>query len=247
MRICVPGGNRSRPVAAAAGAAALAATGAAVLAPSALTASAQAAVTPAVIHVNKACYVRKGTVPPMTVTGKGFVPNAQVTITDSTGTVDHTTTANAAGLIGVKFPGPAPLSLRRKPAVIKDVVTAEQVSGATEVKGTTKTSVTILAAGHGATRTRPGLRALSEKTTWSFYGFPTGKQIWGHYTIKGKQVARQSFGKAKGPCGVLKTRRKLFPAKPKYTSYPLQLDNRKTFSKKTRPALPLKIGLVLEF
>ena len=239
MRICVIGGGRRRLASAAIGAPALALA--------AFAGSASAAVAPATISVDKACYVLTGTPPSMTVTGSGFQAGAPVTITDGTGTVDTETTPNAAGQITATIPAPTPNFTR--PSQKKDTITADEAApSGTEIKGTTTTHVTAFGAEHGATKKLPGLRALSEKTSWSFSGFPVGKTIWGHYTIKGKQVARQAFGKATAPCGLLTVRRRLYPAAPRHRSYPLQLDSVKKYSKKTHPRLTqLKVSLDLVF
>lgn len=208
--------------------------------------TAGAAVQPATLAVNKACYVLTRTIPRMTVTGSGYSPGDQVTISDSTGTVFARTAANAAGQILAVVRAPTPGF--SAPGQKRDTITAEDFTLAgTEIKGVVTTRVAPRGAAHGATKRRPGLRALTEKASWSFSGFPVGRTIWAHYTIKGKQVARQSFGRAKGPCGVLKARRKLFPARPRHKSYPLQIDARKRYSRRTKPAVPLKVSLTFVF
>ena len=70
-----------------------------------------------------------------------------------------------------------------------------------------------------------GLRALTEKTNWSFSGFQPGKPIFGHYLYKGKQVALATFGRAQPPCGTLKVRARLYPATPHHASYSIQYDD----------------------
>ena len=51
------------------------------------------------------------------------------------------------------------------------------------------------------------------------------------------------FGKATGPCGVLKTRAKLFPATPHFRSYPVQVDNSKRYSKHSFPKVSGRLTL----
>ena len=49
-----------------------------------------------------------------------------------------------------------------------------------------------------------------QKVTFSFSGFVPGKHIYGYYLLK-KVVAKVKFGKAHGPCGVLKQKALLYP------------------------------------
>ena len=239
MRICVPGGGRRRLVSAAVGAAAIA--------PVVFVATASAAAQPATISLNRACYVITRTVPSMTVVGSGFQPGATVMITDATGTVDTQATPNAAGQITATVRAPTPSF--SQPGEKRDTITAEEIGPTgTEIKGSKSTLVTALGAEHGSTKKLPGLRALTETTDWSFSGFRVGRTIWGHYTIKGKQVAREAFGRAHGPCGLLTTRKRLFPSTPRHKSYPLQIDSVKKYSKKTEPSIRgLRVSLQLEF
>jgi hypothetical protein len=64
--------------------------------------------------------------------------------------------------------------------------------------------------------------------------------------VRSKQVARVRFGRAKGPCGVLKVRARFYPGgHPRYDNYTLVFDSSKRYSKKTRPRVLLKIHKVI--
>ncbi len=226
---------------------AIAAASAAAVAPLsfALTASAASAAT---ISVDRACYVRTGpSAPPMTLAGAGFAPGGQVAITDSSGTLHATATATAAGALDARFPGPS--LVLTTPGQQRDTIIATQPSAtAPAIVATTATEISILGAGHGSTPSARGDKALTEPTGWVFSGWPAGKTIWVHYLVKHRQVARQAFGRASAPCGVLRVRKPLYPATPHTTSYRTQVDTVKRYSTATRPRFTLlRVGLQLEF
>ena len=202
--------------------------------------AAQAA-SAATLNVNAGCYVISKSLPTMVVTGSGYVPGDFVDITSDVGFVDATTTADPAGNIAVSTP--APLPPKAAVGAQSAVLTADDESINGPITAATAVNVAYLNAGHGATKARPGLGAFREKTSWSFSGFTPGKYIWGHYVIHKRQVARIRFGKATGPCGVLKTRARLFPATPHRRSYPIQVDNAKRYSSHSFPKVNGRLTL----
>ena len=218
-------------------------------APLAWAASVSSAATPgAAIHVDRACYVRTGKAPPsMTITGTGFEPGEQVTITDARNSLDATTTADATGAISASVVGPS--LVLAKPGQVRDAIIAtDRTAAGSTIVARTTTHVSILGAGHGQTRSERGLRALTERTQWVFSGWPVNRSIYVHYLVKGRAVARQSFGRPPGPCGVLHTIRRLFPKTPHVASYKTQIDTDKRYSPKTNPRFTLlRVGLQLRF
>jgi hypothetical protein len=200
------------------------------------------------IALDQACYVRTGlTPPPMTITGTGFEPGDLVTITDSRGTLDATTTVSATGTIATTVTGPS--LLLKAPGQEGDTVIAADgtTSGAT-LTARAHTFISILGAGHGPTTSKRGLQALRERATWVFSGWPVNRTIFVHYLVKGRAVARQAFGRPAAPCGVLRTVRRLFPKTPHVASYATQIDTHKHYSTKTTPRFTLlRVGLQLEF
>lgn len=209
-----------------------------------LAGTAAAATVPATLTVNQACYVTVGkTHPTMVVTGTGYVPGDPVSISDTTGTFIENVNADANG--DVSATAPAPYAFFSRPGEKRDTITATDYAadGNTyEGRATTRISEMDAAA---RTRRGHGLKVLTYKTRWSFSGFPTGREIYGHYLYHKKVVVRQRFGRAHGPCGLLTVRKRMYPARPHHRVYGIQLDSSRRYSKHTSPRLVSKIGLQL--
>ena len=232
MRIDVTGGR---------GRLATAAIAAGVLVPLAMAATASGAAA-ATLTVDRACYVLTDPLPPMTITGTGFVPGDDVEITDSLGGLNASGTADADG--DVSIPTTAPDEGFAKPGTKTDTITATDATQAgTTITASTLTLLSPLEAATGKTRRATGLKAFTFKTRWSFSGFPENTTIYGHYLYHRKVVATQAFGKAIGPCGTLTVTRKVFPAKPRHRSYGLQVDSSRTYSTATSPKLTSTLSL----
>jgi hypothetical protein len=205
-----------------------------------------AATLPAKLVVSQPCYVLVGKLaPPITIAGSGYPPSTQVDISDHIG-LDTTAMTDPTGDFTVVEKAPNPLL--EHPGQKKDVINAVgfDTSG-NQFKGTTSTFLTQFAAEFSGSKPKPGLQALRERIKWAFSGFPVGATIWGHYTFGGKVVATQSFGKTTAPCGVLKVKKRAFPATPRHRRYKLQLDTKKKYSKKTEPAFRTPFGLTSAF
>jgi hypothetical protein len=211
------------------------------------TAAAAAPAQPS-IHLDRACYVRTGpAAPQMAVTGSGFEPGELVTITDSRGTVNATITASATGTIDATIAGPG-LRLTQPGQAGDTIIASERTAAGTTLTARAHTFVSILGAGHGPTTSESGLRALRERTTWEFSGWPVDGTIFVHYLVKGRAVARQSFGRPAAPCGLLHIVRPLFPKTPHVASYATQIDTHEHYSPHTTPRFTLlRVGLQLEF
>jgi hypothetical protein len=213
----------------------------AVLAPGALAAQASAAT----LTVTAGCYVIAGkNAPPMSFAGTGYTPGDRVLISSDEGTVDTSVKADSLGRIAGRADAPTPFFAT--PGAQKIGLTSkDQTPTGKTITASTTVNVTELGWEHGSTRRQPGLRALTEKTNWSFSGFQPGLPIYGHYLYRGKQVGLARFGRAQAPCGTLKVRARLYPATPHHSSYSIQYDDSRAYSKKSRPRIigPLKLTL----
>ncbi len=210
-----------------------------------LVGTAAAATVPATLAVNQACYITVGKVrPTMVVTGAGYIPGDPVNVSDATGSFDQNVTADATGAISAT--GAAPITFFSKPGEKADVISATDYSqNGNEYVGSARTELSFLGASANKTRRAHGLTALTFKTKWTFSGFPEGKPIYAHYIYGKNTVARQSFGKAQGACGLLTAHARLYPDTPHHREYKLQIDSRRRYSAHASPKLVTKVGLEL--
>lgn len=218
----------------------LTALGTAVAACAALAAPAAAAS----LSVDAGCYVIAGkNAPPMSFQGSGYTPGDTILIASADGTVDTNAKADGTGRITGRADAPTPYFATPGAKHIRLTATDQTTTGAT-ITARTTVNVTELGWEHGSTPRRPGRGALTERTNWSFSGFLPGRPIFGHYLYRGRQVALARFGRAKPPCGTLKVRARLYPAKPHHSSYVIQYDDSRTYSKRTRPRIigPLELS-----
>jgi hypothetical protein len=163
----------------------------------------------------------------MVVFGTGYTPGDTVNISSSDGSVDTTATANATGDILATTTAPTPFLSRPGPKMVT-------LSAQDFTSGAPATTVLVTATALAVTAS-PSSAKLTAKVTWYFSGFKPGQMIYGHYLRK-KQVARASFGRDKGPCGLLKVRAHFYPGRhPRYAQYKLQIDNSRRYSKRSLP------------
>ena len=192
----------------------------------------------AAIAVARPCYVNTSRTKraPMTVTGSGFAPGGQVQISSSDGSVTLDTTASLTGTVTATAPAPDPsFTLPGQQTV---TLTATESTAA--ITATTPVTVAPLAVGIMPTQAVP-----SQKVTWYFSGFQPGKLIFGHY-LRRNQVALTRFGRASGACGVLEAKALLYPGgHPRYHRYGLQLDDSRSYSRRSTPRLDKQIQFLL--
>jgi hypothetical protein len=199
----------------------------AVPAAGALAAQASAAT----LQANKACYVNADPAQgaAMVVTGSGFEAGATVQLTG--GTSIGTATADPNG--NVTIAAQAPELATVAPASKTTTLTAT----ASNPDGTTTTAAVKVQSANLAVNTTPtSVRNVrKDKVTFSFSGFVPGKHIYGYYVRK-KVVAKAKYGKAKGPCGLLKEKALLFPGgRPQKNQYKVTFESSSTFNKTAFP------------
>jgi hypothetical protein len=205
-----------------------------VFAPAAGAAQASAAT----ISVDKPCYVTTTQHrAQMTVVGSGFVPGDTVVLTSGDGTVSGSGPVSATGTIAITTGAPVGFK-----AIAEETttVTATDFSIDGQI-----TAVTTVNAAPLAVKTQPARAKFTHPVTFFFSGFRPGKQIYAHY-LHSKPVARERFGKARGACGVLKTKALLFPGgHPRFKTYKVQFDDAKAYSPKASPKIDTKLNTYL--
>jgi hypothetical protein len=212
-------------------AAAVAATGTVALSAGALAAPAGAQT----ISVNRACFVNanpaKGAA--VGVSGSGFTPGDSVAL-QATG-VSGTITVGADGTFSTVVPGPTLGTAG--PAQRKFTLNARD-----ETNGVTAASTTLRVA-NLAFSTQPAQAKPSTPVTFHFSGFRGGQGIYGHF-IHGHVTITHKFGRATGPCGMLKAKSRLFPGgRPRFQHYKVQFDDARRYSRRSRPNIVTGINI----
>jgi hypothetical protein len=195
----------------------------AVSATGALAATASAAT----LSADKACYVNADPAQgaPMTISGAGFTPDSSVTL--SGGTVFANATADASG--NVSFTTAAPELSTIAPAMKSTTLTAQDSAGVSAPLAVNSANLAVA--------THPGSvrNVRKDKVTFTFSGFAPGKHIYGYYLRK-KVVAHVKFGKASGPCGMLKQKALLYPGgRPSHDSYKVTFESSSKYNKNVFP------------
>jgi hypothetical protein len=188
-----------------------------------------------VIAVNGACFVnpKPSVGAPVTVTGSGFPPGDTVALA-ATG-VFGTTTVGTAGTFTSTVAGP--ILSTPFPASARFTLTARD-----ETNGTTTASTSFLVA-NLAFRTSPAVAKPSQRVRFSFSGFRPGALVYGHY-VHDRKVVTTRFGRAKGACGLLKAKARLFPGGPRFSKYKVQFDDSHRYHSEALPRIVS--GLTIE-
>jgi hypothetical protein len=181
-----------------------------------------------VIAVNGACFVNANPSvgAPVTVSGSGFAPGDTVEL-EATG-VFGTTTVGTAGTFTATVKGP--ILSTPFPASERFTLTARD-----ETNGTTTASTSFLVA-NLAFQTRPASAKPSDRVHFSFSGFRPGALVYGHY-VHAKKVVTARFGRAKGACGLLTSKARLFPGRPRFSNYKVQFDDSRRYHAKALPRI----------
>jgi hypothetical protein len=95
-----------------------------------------------------------------------------------------------------------------------------------------------------AVKTNPAAAKPNKKVVYSFAGFTPGKPIYGHYVHRGRVALTYRFGTAQGACGLLKAKAKIYPGKSRYTSYAVQFDDSKKYSKASAPKFQTSVTVL---
>ena len=203
--------------------------------------AAPAAASAATVETGRACYVAKGSNGVnIDVTGSGFTPGedvfAQVPAPGGLGAVDDTTVA-PDGTISVTVQQLYPESI--EPVVEKKMMQIKGILSG-QILAEVPFRITNL-----AVKTVPATAAYHKIVTYIFAGFRPHKPVFGHYFRHKHLVVTHKFGKAKGPCGILHAKSKLFPGNgPRNAKYKVQFDNSKRLNPKAKPKIVTSLGAV---
>ncbi len=141
--------------------------------------------------------------PRLNVTGGGFSPNALISLTRGTQSVQ--TYTDAAGSFAYSFSVFDLLSDRAPKATPLDIVASDPFLGPSNAL---RVKAAPLSFSASPKRTRP-----SSTVTFRFSGFAPDLPIYAHYRYGGKLRASVRMGRASNPCGQLTVRRDQIPVR----------------------------------
>ena len=185
----------------------------------------------ATLTADKACYVNDNpsTGAGMVITGTGFEPGATVDLNG--GTTDASAVADANGNVIIQASAPELATIAPAQKITTLTATADNPDF-TQTVATIKVASANLAV---ATKPLSVRNVRTQKVTFAFSGFAPGKHIYGYY-LHGKLVAKSKFGKAQGPCGMLKQKALLFPGgRPKKDKYTVTFESTSSYNKSAFP------------
>jgi hypothetical protein len=203
--------------------------------------AAPAASAAGTVATGRACYVAKGSEGVnVDVTGSGFNAGEAVfaQIPAPGGLAGFAeTTVNPDGTLGATvehvFPEGIEPVAEKKTMQIKGVL-SDQILAEVPFQ------ITNL-----AVKTVPATAPYHKVVTYMFAGFRPHKPIFGHYFRHHHLSVTHKFGKAKGPCGILHAKAKLFPGHgPRNAKYKVQFDDSKKVNPKAQPKIVTSLGSI---
>ncbi|MFL5862641.1 MAG: hypothetical protein ACJ780_18010, partial [Solirubrobacteraceae bacterium] len=195
----------------------------------------------ATLTADKACYVHAASGVSMTITGSGWIPGTTVHLTAGASLADAT--ADAAG--DVIFTSLAAPRLRTSGPGVK---TTKLTATATNPDGSQTTQMIRVRSANLSVATKPGSvnNVRKDKVTFFFSGFTPGKHIYSYYLLGKKVVAKDKFGTATGPCGVLKQKALLYPGgRPNHdaSTFTITLENTGRYDAGAFPRVTAQVQL----
>lgn len=181
------------------------------------------------VKLDRSCYVEgQG----MTVTGAGFTPNAEITLSGA-GAFGSVIANNTGAFVTVlKVPENGTTG-----GTSKDI-TSNTLDARNFADGTQDTSVDFRIANLAFTASDSG-GDPRKKRRFDLSGFPRGSTVWAHYRFGGRTRGTVKFGTARGDCGQLSARMALLPSKipTRYGKWKLQWDTKRAYNGTSLPRL----------
>jgi hypothetical protein len=182
----------------------------------------------ATIVANEPCYVNatpfEGA--PMTISGTGFTPGEQVTVSGGTALAFATVAADGT----FTATSQAPILSTIDPDTQATAVTARDQDGVTA-------TTTVLSANLAVSINPSNVRhADRTQVMFKFSGFTPGHAIYAYYLHDKKLAAKMNFGDAGGPCGTFQQKALMYPGgRPRYDQYTVAFESASHYSKAASP------------
>ncbi|MGH2877460.1 MAG: hypothetical protein ACRDNJ_12635 [Solirubrobacteraceae bacterium] len=175
----------------------------------------------------------------MRVSGSGFAPGAEISI--SGGTAFTQAQADATGSFQVTTAAPELKSVG--PGTLRTTLVATQQAPAEPTTAKTRVLSTNLAVAL-APSSISAHQIPHRRIRFSFSGFLPGRYIYG-YWLRRHVVARARFGRAAGPCGTLTRRALLFPGgHPHHRRYEVAFESSRHYRRRAHPRVSGRLTIL---
>ncbi len=185
------------------------------------------------------CAVDVGAQRTVLIRGAGFTPGSNVALSYTSpsfgGTPRSATTVQAdpaGGFTTTAFP--APFSSFR---------TREQTFGlvGTDTANPLLTAATMFEQVRFGVTVSPSRSRPNRIVRYTARGFLPGRNVYAHYRFRGQTRANVRLGQAAAPCGKVSRRMRLLPARSRFGTWQVYVDQRRTYSRSTRPQVRASI------
>lgn len=171
---------------------------------------------------------------PQPIIGTGFTPGARVTLQTTTSTAPTPSFRTS-----VMVDGAGNFATTTSPPFFNPFNRKLQTFNLIATDGANPANIALttfqrVAVGYS---TSPSSGRPTTKAKHTARGFVTGRNVYLHFRFRGKTRRNVKLGKAKGVCGVVSRRMSLLPTRSRRGRWTVYTDQRRSFSKTTKPQL----------
>jgi hypothetical protein len=164
------------------------------------------------------------------LSGSGFTPNGVVVLQTST-----TAAPAPKNLTSVSADASGNIAGRVDPPAFTSESTVEQSFNliATESANPANTATARFRQVRFGFDAKPSTGSPSSRVRYTARGFPPGKAVYAHFRFRDKTRRNVQIGVARAPCGIASKTMRLLPAKTRFGTWTIYMDQAPTFSKST--------------
>lgn len=173
------------------------------------------------------CIVDLGVVRSLPITGSGFAANAFVSL-------NYNSAANPTvqSLTGIAANSLGGFGTNAFPASFNSFKTVDQTFNLIATDGTNSATTKFRQVRFGASA-KPNKGRPKRRVRYTARGFASGKSVYLHFRFSGKTRRTVKLGTAHAPCGNTTRKLSLLPARVRYGTWTVYVDQKRKYSKKT--------------
>ncbi len=162
--------------------------------------------------------------------GNGFTPNAFVTLRAASPASPTPQT-----LASVRADPAGNVAGRVAPPFFASSTTFEQSFNliATDTANPANVAATTFRQVRFGFSAKPSSGRPSRRVRYTARGFLPGRAVYAHFRFRGKTRRNVRLGVATSPCGIVSRRMRLLPTRPRFGTWTVYMDQRRTYSRRT--------------